>query len=88
MAAVYVKEKDLEMKAFEGETIVLNPKEGDFFKLNEVGALILENLDGQQSTDDLVKKVVEAFEVEEAQAVKDVNDFIAQLKTLKLVKAK
>ena len=88
MAGVYEKEKDLEMKAFEGETIVLNPKEGDFFKLNEVGALILKNLDGKNSTADIVKKVTEQFEVEAGKAEKDVNDFIKELEKRKLIKAK
>lgn len=88
MAAVYVKEKDLEMKTFEGETIVLNPKEGDFFKLNEVGALILENLDGNNSTDDIVKKIMSDFEVTEEQAQKDVESFIKELEKRKLVKAR
>ena len=85
---VYIKEKDLEMKAFEGETIVLNPKEGDFFKLNEVGALILKHLDGKNSTDDIVKKVTEQFDVKADKAEKDVNDFIKELEKRKLIKAK
>ena len=85
---VYIKENDLEMKTFEGETIVLNPKEGDFFKLNEVGALILENLDGNNTTDDLVKKITENFEVSEDQAQKDVDDFIKELEKRKLIRAK
>ncbi len=49
------------------------------FALNPVAEHIWERLDGATTVAEIRDSVVEAFEVEAAQAEKDVEDFVAEL---------
>jgi hypothetical protein len=68
-----------------GEEGVLVPiigeaaREGELFAVNEVGAFIWERLCESQDVAEIVRQVVERFEVEEARAARDVEVFLAQL---------
>ena len=52
------------------------------YSLNEVGAFIWERLDGQTAGQALVGALVEAFEVDAAQASADYRAFVTQLTSL------
>jgi hypothetical protein len=49
------------------------------FSLNEVGAFLWEELAAARTEDELVARLVTAFEVESAEAAADVKAFLAQL---------
>lgn len=57
----------------------------ELFVLNEVGSWLWERLDGRHSQDDLVASVVEEFQVDEAQAKRDTELFLKQLRDASLV---
>lgn len=56
------------------------------FTLNPVGVLVWQKLQQPRSLDELTSAVVDAFEVTEDVAARDVSAFVAQLTTLALVK--
>jgi len=56
------------------------------YNLNPVGAFIWERLDGCASGEEIVRRLVERFEVSETQAALDYSVFLAQLESIKVVK--
>lgn len=55
------------------------------FFLTEVGAFIWDLLPQVQSKEDLVKAILEEYDVEEAVAKADVDSFFEKLKTLEII---
>ena len=88
LSAKLVKNKDLEVKTFEGEAIVLNPKEGSFYKLNEVGTVIFQNANGKTSVKKIVEKICKEFDVKKDKAEKDTLKFVKDLEKKKFIKLK
>lgn len=50
------------------------------YTLNETGAFIWDQIDGNKSVEELIDALVLEFEVKRDDAEKDVNDFIEELK--------
>lgn len=63
----------------DGETVVLNAESGVYFSLNETAAAVWEALDEPREPGDLVRRVVQAFDVDEARAREDLGGLIASL---------
>lgn len=47
---------------------------------NAVGAFLWENLQNEISVDELKKRLLDEFDIDENNAKKDINDFLDQLK--------
>lgn len=62
----------------EGGLVVL-PGRAEVKVLNPVGIAVFSLLDGSRDVDALAAKVVEEFDIEEAQARADVAEFLAEL---------
>ena len=86
--AKLLKNKDLEVKTFEGEAIVLNPKQGTFYKLNEVGTEIFKSANGKTPVKKIVETICKKFDVKKARAEKDAVKFIKELEKKKFIKLK
>ena len=52
---------------------------------NEVGAFICEKLKEEISSADLLKAVLDEFEIDEATAKNDLDEFLARLRTFGLI---
>ena len=52
------------------------------YTLNEVGAHIWEQIDGQRTTAEILALTVEEFEVSEEEAQRDLREFIQQLSAI------
>jgi hypothetical protein len=62
------------------EMIVMSSADSSLFTLNEVAAAIWQSADGQTTLQNIVaSKVWEQFEVNEADAMRDAEEFVAQL---------
>lgn len=74
-----------------GDEYVLVPLAGrgadldSILNLNRVAAFIWEQLDGSRTGDDVVRALVERFEVEAPRAETDYLELLAQLRDLKAV---
>ena len=64
------------------ETIVMSAVDSSLFTLNEVATTIWQSADGQTTLESIIaNKVCEQFEVSEADAMRDAEEFVAQLST-------
>lgn len=66
-------------RELDGEAVLLNPKAGCSYNLNHVGTLIWKMLDGSHTAEQIAAAICEAYEVEYAQALSDVETIIAEL---------
>jgi Coenzyme PQQ synthesis protein D (PqqD) len=55
------------------------------FNLNRVGAFIWERLDGRSSGEQIVRALMEEFDVDSARAMDDYRGFMAQLLSIEAV---
>jgi len=76
---IYKRTEQVEWRKFENESLLLNVATGTYFRINEVGSLIWENLDGKKPAEELINLVVKHFDVTEAVARQDYQKFIDQL---------
>ncbi len=63
----------------DNEAVVVLPEKGKVEVLNEVGAFIWERVDGNRTLGDIAEDVCQTFDVEPAQAERDVLEFATDL---------
>jgi hypothetical protein len=85
------KEKDLVTRDVAGESIIVPIKRhvGDLdgvFTLNEVGTMMWRLIDGQTTVRQLMEAVRDEYDVEAAEAEKDVADFLLSLEDAGLIR--
>jgi methyltransferase-like protein len=68
----------------DNEALLFNPDTGEVKVLNEVGKFIWSQLDGKNSKEDIVKKILEDFDLA-SQVTKDVEKFLGDLEKLKFL---
>ena len=76
---VIYKQKKLPWREIEGEVIIVDLDKETVLNLNETGKEIWNSINGTLSAADITKKLTEIYEVEDAQAKKDVTIFIDKL---------
>ncbi len=64
------------------------PTTGESFTLNEIGKKILDLLKQNNSSEEIIEKIVNEFDIDDTVAERDFNDFINQLKNFRLVDIK
>lgn len=74
----------LKRLAINDEGFVFDPANGDSYLLNPSGALLLRGLQQDLDEQTLLAQIAEKFHVEPAQAASDLDDFLVQLRALKL----
>jgi hypothetical protein len=84
---IYCKDDSIVSRRIEDEVILVPIRQNvadleSIYTLNEVGAFIWEQIDGQRTTADLLALTVEEFEVSEEGAGKDLMEFIRQLSAI------
>ena len=83
----YRRNENFVYRKIENETILVPIKDnvGDLsciYNLNEVGAFIWENLDGEKTLEDIRNKLTEEFDITAQDAEIDLNDYISDLKEI------
>jgi hypothetical protein len=66
--------------------IVLDIERGQIFRLNPVGALVLESLGKGRAETEIAKDITLEYGISEEEAVVDVRDFLQSLERHKLVR--
>jgi hypothetical protein len=84
-SAVYEVSSGVRSTRNEDGGIVLDIDHGQMFRLNPVGALILELLAKEQSEAEIVEQISRDYCINKEIAVTDVNEFLHSLETNKLV---
>jgi hypothetical protein len=68
-----------------GEAVLLDPKAGCSYNLNTVGTLIWKMLDGTHTSEEIAEAICAAYEVEQAQALEDIERLLSEFMQSKLV---
>ncbi|MBU3005770.1 PqqD family protein [Paraglaciecola arctica] len=61
------------------EIVILEPESGDYYTLNEMGAIMLEQLQQGQSVDEITVKISQAFDVKETAVKQDFTHLLTEL---------
>jgi hypothetical protein len=87
----FVKDNQAVTRSIAGETIIVPIRSGvgdlnSIYTLNEVGTTIWQLLDGQRSVDQIIERISSEYEVSNAEASKDVFDFLTTLEVEGLIR--
>lgn len=63
-------------------TVLFDGGQGRYFQLNELGLIVVKSLGEAMGVDAIVRRVVEAYDVDAKTADADVRAFLAQIKEL------
>ena len=63
-------------------TVLFDGRQGRYFQLNELGLTVVRSLEEGKDADAIVRRVVEAYDVDPKTADADVKAFLAQIKEL------
>ncbi len=63
-------------------TVLFDGRQGRYFQLNELGLIVVKSLGEAMGVDAIVRRVVEAYDVDAKTADADVRAFLAQIKQL------
>lgn len=66
-------------RVIDGEAVIINLKNNELNILNPVATFIWEQLDGHTLINEIVKRLVEEFEVDYKTAKRDCMDFISKV---------
>jgi transcription initiation factor TFIIIB Brf1 subunit/transcription initiation factor TFIIB len=77
---VIKKDKEIEYKILEGETLIFVPKKGNFYRLNEVGTRIWQLIDGKRTIKEIIKRVYKEFDVSKERVESNIIEFIDKIK--------
>jgi Coenzyme PQQ synthesis protein D (PqqD) len=80
-----LRNKAVLWRELDGEAILLDPKQGCSYNLNQVGTLVWRMLDGQHTTADIVEAICEAYEVEPELALQDLELLLGDLRSNNLL---
>ncbi len=67
-------------RVIDDEAVIVMPKEGTVKILNDTGAAIWELSDGAHSIEDIAKSLSGRFYIAEAEACRDILEFLEELK--------
>ena len=79
------RREDVPYKEVEGELLLLNLKDGNYFGLNKTGAAIWKMLDGTKQFDDIAHALSRKFKISLKKATQDTEIFLKELKRYGLI---
>ena len=82
--------KDLIKRDIAGDTILIPVghtvyDNNGLFVLNELGAFLWDRLPQAEGEEDLLRAVLEEYDVSEAQAAQDISEFLAKLRQMEII---
>ena len=83
--AMRLRSTDISVRTLGDETIVLHLRTSKYLTVTGVGTRLLELLAEDRSVDDLVGTVVDEYEVDAEVARRDIDGFLADLRTARLI---
>jgi len=79
------RRSDLNYRTIEGETVILNRKEGRLHQLNPTASFIWDCCDGGSNIADIIDRLAGAYEVDFSTARKDVEEILLNLRSSHLL---
>ncbi|OMH40167.1 HPr-rel-A system PqqD family peptide chaperone [Desulfurobacterium indicum] len=71
--------------AISEEGFIFDPETGNSFTVNKTGLFIINMLKEGKDVEDIVEALTEEFEVDREEAMRDVTDFLEQLRFMGLI---
>jgi len=68
-----------------GETVLMDKQTGDYFGINKVGTAIWELLETPSTTDQIVTKLLERYEIDEATCRIELSAFLDAIEAKKML---
>ena len=81
----YNRRTDVKVQHVDGETLVLDDKNELIHQLNQTASFVWNLCDGRTSTTQIVRSLVNQFDVDESVAAQDVPVIIEKLRELNLL---
>lgn len=78
-SSIYKKAGHIEWQTVENRMVLIDTRESELLRLNEVGAAVWEALDGEKTSEEIIAYVQEQFEAPANQIRKDVLGFLHKL---------
>ena len=75
----YIHCDNIDWKEFDGESVLLDLSTGYYFRLNRLGTFVWPLINRDNNVGDIVRMVVENFDVSQRRAKADIDAFIDQL---------
>jgi hypothetical protein len=72
-------------REIQGETVLLNKENGDYFSLNTIGTEIFNCISKGMEIDDIVSFLMESYTVEQDKLKQDVISLVSELKEKKII---
>ena len=88
MDSVILKNKEIDDTDLDGEKVMMDLDKGKYYLMNEVGSRIWELVDEEITVGELIKVILNEYEVEQNQCEAAVINFIRSLSNSDLVKIK
>jgi hypothetical protein len=85
MNARFMRHPDLRLADVEGDGVVLHLGTRRYFSVSESGLVILQALESPQSVDDLVRRLMDQYDVTAEQAEASVHQFLETCRTAELL---
>ncbi len=76
---------EITSKVMDGEAIIINLATGIYYSMENVGGLIWEGVEQEQSLEHILQRVLARYEVPAEQAQKDLESLVGQLRDENLV---
>lgn len=80
-----LREADLEWREVEGELVALDLRESRYLAINRTGGVLWADLVEGATRDQLIERLIEAFDIEHERAAEDVDAFTAALESRDLL---
>jgi len=81
------RRSDLNCRMVDGETVILDLKEGHLHQLNATASFIWDCCDGNLTMDEIVDRLAGAYEIDATTASKDLEEVISKLQSSSLLEA-
>lgn len=79
------KRSNVPFKDFEEDGVLLDPESGEFYMLDNICHFIWTRLDGEKSLAEVAEEISSEYEVSTEEALKDLEEFIGELESKRLV---
>ena len=77
--------KDVLFRELEGEAVMLNPQNGVYFGLNQMGTILWALMQKQSRLSDILKSMTEQYEIDSKICQEDLFRFVSHLEKNQLI---
>lgn len=85
LTSVFRHSKDVRYRLIDDEAVVIRQDAGEVLGLNDIGARLLELIDGKRSVQGLLDRMADEFETDRSELEQDVLGFLKDLREAEVI---